>query len=155
MSKKFVVTLEGLEKLKQDLEVLKTTRRREVADKIAEALKFGDLSENAEYHDAKDEQAALEGKILQLESQVKNAQVVEKVAGDNTVQVGCKVSLEDLTEKVKVEYEIVGSMEANVFESKISNESPLGASMIGKTKGDTVGFKAPGGEMSYKILKVS
>jgi len=155
MSKKFVVTLEGLEKLKQDLEVLKTTRRREVADKIAEALKFGDLSENAEYHDAKDEQAALEGKILQLESQVKNAQVVEKVAGDNTVQVGCKVSLEDLTEKVKVEYEIVGSMEANVFENKISNESPLGTSMIGKIKGDTVNFKAPGGEMSYKILKVS
>ena len=91
----------------QDLEVLKTTRRREVADKIAEALKFGDLSENAEYHDAKDEQAALEGKILQLESQIKNAQVVEKVAGDNTVQVGCKVSLEDLKEKDKVEYEIV------------------------------------------------
>ena len=104
MSKKFIVTQDGLEKLKQDLEVLKTTKRREVADKIAEALKFGDLSENAEYHEAKDEQAALEGKILQLESQIKNAEVVSKVAGDNTVQVGSKVSLEDLVDKDKVEY---------------------------------------------------
>jgi len=155
MSKKFIVTQDGLEKLKQDLEVLKTTKRREVADKIAEALKFGDLSENAEYHEAKDEQAALEGKILQLESQIKNAEVVAKVAGDNTVQVGSKVSLEDLVDKDKVEYEIVGSMEANVFDGKISNESPLGKSMIGKKKGDTVEFQAPGGQMSYKILKIS
>jgi len=155
MSKKFIVTQDGLEKLKQDLEVLKTTKRREVADKIAEALKFGDLSENAEYHEAKDEQAALEGKILQLESQIKNAEVVSKVAGDNTVQVGSKVSLEDLVDKDKVEYEIVGSMEANVFDGKISNESPLGKSMIGKKKGDTVEFQAPGGQMSYKILKIS
>ena len=155
MTNKFIVTQEGLEKLKSDLEVLKTSKRREIADKIAEALKFGDLSENAEYHEAKEEQATLEGKILQLESQIKNAEVVEKVAGDNSVQVGCKVSLEDLNEKEKVEYEIVGSMEANVFEGKISNESPLGKSMIGKKKGDTVTFNAPGGEMSYKIVKVS
>lgn len=155
MSKKFIVTQEGLDKLMNDLEVLKTTKRREIADKIAEALKFGDLSENAEYHEAKDEQAALEGKILQLESQIKNAEVVAKVAGDNTVQVGCKVSLEDQIENDNVEYEIVGSMEANVFEGKISNESPLGKSMIGKKKGDVVVFNAPGGEMSYKILKIS
>ncbi len=151
--KKFIVTVDGLEKLKKELQLMETEKRKDVAEKIAEALKFGDLRENAEYHEAKDEQAALETKILMLSAQIKNAEVISKVSND-TVQVGCKVALEDLDSKEKFDYEIVGSMEANVFENKISNESPLGESLLGQKKGQKVTFEAPGGEMSYKIKKI-
>ena len=151
--KKFIVTVDGLEKLKKELQLMETEKRKDVAEKIAEALKFGDLRENAEYHEAKDEQAALETKILMLSAQIKNAEVISIVSND-TVQVGCKVALEDLDSKEKFDYEIVGSMEANVFENKISNESPLGESLLGQKKGQKVTFEAPGGEMSYKIKKI-
>ena len=153
VEKKFVVTLAGLEKLKKELQLMETAKRKEVAEKIAEALKFGDLRENAEYHEAKDEQASLETKILMLSSQIKNAEVISKVSND-TVQVGCKVELEDLDTKEKHDFEIVGSMEASVFENKISNESPLGESLLDQKKGQKVTFEAPGGVMNYKIKKI-
>ena len=151
---KLVVTQEGLDKLKKELEHLETVERRNVAEKIAEALKFGDLRENSEYHDAKDEQAALESRILELSSKIKNAEVVSNVSKDQ-ISVGSVVEIEEISTKEKHKYSIVGSMEANVFENLISNESPLGSSLIGKKKGDTVKFNAPGGEMEYKITKIS
>ena len=153
--KEIVLTPEGYEKLKQEIEYLSTKRRREVADRIRVAREFGDIQENAEYDDAKNEQALLEHRIATLEERLRNARVIDKkdVAKD-VVSIGSKVRLRDLDAKQTVEYRIVGSAEANPAENKLSNESPVGKAIIGRKKGETVEVSAPRGSMKFKILEI-
>jgi transcription elongation factor GreA len=154
MQKDVILTPEGLEKLKQEIEHLSTTRRREVAERIKEAREFGDISENSEYDDAKNEQAMLEARIAQLEDKLRSAQVIDASELDtNTVRVGSKVSGKD--EKGKTfEYTIVGSTEADPTAKKLSNESPVGKALIGHKKGDKVKVPAPKGERTLTIDKI-
>ncbi|HYI19737.1 MAG TPA: transcription elongation factor GreA [Solirubrobacteraceae bacterium] len=154
MQKDVILTPEGLEKLKQEIEHLSTTRRREVAERIKEAREFGDISENSEYDDAKNEQAMLEARIAQLEDKLRSAQVIDASELDtNTVRVGSKVSGKD--EKGKTfEYTIVGSTEADPTAKKLSNESPVGKALIGHKKGDKVKVPAPKGERMLTIDKI-
>jgi transcription elongation factor GreA len=153
--KDVILTQEGYEKLKQEIEHLSTVKRREVADRIRVAREFGDIAENAEYDDAKNEQALLEHRIATLEERLRNARVLSKkdVAKD-VVSVGSKVRLRDLSAKQTFEYRIVGSAEANPAENKLSNESPVGKAIIGKKKGETVEVAAPRGAMKFKILEI-
>ena len=154
--KEVILTPDGYEKLKQEIELLSTERRREVADRIRIAREFGDISENAEYDDAKNEQAMLEHKIAQLEERLSNARVIQKRDIDlSVVSIGSKVKLRDVDAKSTVEYMIVGSAEANPAEAKLSNESPVGKAIIGKKKGETVEVAAPRGSMKYKILDIA
>jgi len=153
--KEVILTPEGYEKLKQEIDLLSTERRREVADRIRVAREFGDIAENAEYDDAKNEQAMLEHKIAQLEDRLSNARVIHKRDVDlSVVSVGAKVRLRDVDAKETVEYTIVGSAEANPAELKLSNESPVGKAIIGKKKGETVEVSAPRGSLKYKILDI-
>ena len=153
--KEVILTPEGYEKLKQEIEILSNDRRREVADRIRVAREFGDITENAEYDDAKNEQAMLEHKIAQLEDRLVNARVIRSGDVDlSVVSVGAKVRLRDVDAKQTFEYTIVGSAEANPAESKLSNESPVGRAIIGKKKGETVEVSAPRGSMKYKILDI-
>ncbi|MBA2463182.1 MAG: transcription elongation factor GreA [Actinobacteria bacterium] len=153
--KEVILTPEGYEKLKQEIEVLSNDKRREVADRIRVAREFGDISENAEYDDAKNEQAMLEHKIAQLEDRLLNARVIDSGDVDlSVVSVGAKVRLRDVDANQTVEYVIVGSAEANPSESKLSNESPVGKAIIGKKKGETVEVTAPRGSLKYKILDI-
>ncbi|MHB1242680.1 MAG: transcription elongation factor GreA [Gaiellaceae bacterium] len=153
--KEVILTPEGYEKLKQEIDLLSTDRRREVADRIRVAREFGDIAENAEYDDAKNEQAMLEHKIAQLEDRLSNARVIHKRDVDlSVVSVGAKVRLRDVDAKETVEYTIVGSAEANPAELKLSNESPVGKAIIGKKKGETVEVSAPRGSLKYKILDI-
>jgi transcription elongation factor GreA len=153
--KDVILTPEGYEKLKEEIEYLSNEKRREVADRIRVAREFGDIAENAEYDDAKNEQALLEHRIATLEERLRNARVIEKkdVAKD-VVSVGSKVRLRDLSLKQTFEYRIVGSAEANPAENKLSNESPVGKAIIGKKKGETVEVSAPRGAMKFKILEI-
>jgi transcription elongation factor GreA len=153
--KDVILTPEGYEKLKQEIEYLTTDKRREVADRIRVAREFGDISENAEYDDAKNEQALLEQRIATLEERLRNARVIDKkdVAKD-VVSIGSKVRLRDLDAKQTIEYRIVGSAEANPAENKLSNESPVGKAIIGRKKGETVEVAAPRGAMKFKILEI-
>jgi transcription elongation factor GreA len=153
--KDIILTPEGYEKLKQEIEYLSNDKRREVADRIRVAREFGDIAENAEYDDAKNEQALLEHRIATLEERLRNARVLSKkdVAKD-VVSVGSKVRLRDLAAKQTFEYRIVGSAEANPAENKLSNESPVGKAIIGKKKGETVEVAAPRGSMKFKILEI-
>ena len=153
--KEVILTPEGYEKLKQEIEVLSTEKRREVADRIRVAREFGDISENAEYDDAKNEQAMLEHKIAQFEERLSNARVIETSEVDlSVVSIGAKVRLKDFDANQTVEYTIVGSAEANPSELKLSNESPVGKAIIGKKKGETVEVTAPRGSLKYKILDI-
>ena len=153
--KEVILTPEGYEKLKAEIEHLSTDKRREVADRIRVAREFGDISENAEYDDAKNEQAMLEHKIAQLEERLVNARVIEKGDVDlSVVSIGAKVRLKDVDANQTVEYIIVGSAEANPAESKLSNESPVGKAIIGKKKGETVEVSAPRGALKFKILDI-
>ena len=153
--KDVILTPEGYEKLKQEIEHLSNDKRREVADRIRTAREFGDIAENAEYDDAKNEQALLEHRIATLEERLRNARVITKkdVAKD-VVSIGSKVKLRDIDAKQTVEYRIVGSAEANPAENKLSNESPVGKAIIGKKKGETVEVAAPRGAMKFKILEI-
>ena len=155
MPKDVILTPEGLEKLKLELEDLQTNKRREVAERIKEARASGDISENSEYDDAKNEQAMLEHRIATLEERLRNARVITKkdVAKD-VVSIGSKVKLRDIDAKQTFEYRIVGSAEANPAENKLSNESPVGKAIIGKKKGETVEVAAPRGAMKFKILEI-
>ena len=155
MSKEVILTPEGLSRLQEELEELQTVRRREVAERIKEAREFGDITENAEYDDAKNEQAMLEARIAKLEERIAAARVIEKkeIAKD-VVSVGAKVRLRDVDAKQTVEYHIVGSAEANPAEFKLSNESPVGRAIIGHKKGETVEVSTPRGSMKYKILEI-
>ena len=150
-----MLTPEGLEELKAKIEHLSTQRRREVAERIKEAREFGDISENAEYDDAKNEQAMLEHKIAQLEERLAHARVIDSGEIDTSVvSVGARVRLRDVDANQTVEYTIVGSAEANPAEQKLSNESPVGRAIIGKKKGETVEVSAPRGSLKYKILDI-
>ena len=153
--KEVILTPEGYEKLKAEIEHLSTDKRREVADRIRVARQFGDISENAEYDDAKNEQAMLEHKIALLEERLVNARVIETDDVDlSVVSIGAKVRLRDVDANKTVEYIIVGSAEANPAESKLSNESPVGKAIIGHKKGETVEVSAPRGSLKFKILDI-
>ena len=155
MVKEVILTREGYEKLKQEIEHLSTEKRREVAERIRIAREFGDITENSEYDDAKNEQALLEHRIATLEERLLSARVIEKkdIAKD-VVSVGSKVKLRDMSANKTVEYRIVGSAEANPSEQKLSNESPVGKAIIGKKKGETVEVTAPRGALKFKILDI-
>ncbi len=152
-----LLTKEGLEKLKEELHTLKTVKRKEVADRIKEAISFGDLSENSEYDEAKNEQAFVEGRILELEEKIKNAKIISgSAAASNSVQLGTTVHLENISRKNQKEvYTIVGSTEADPFEGRISNESPVGSALLDKKKGDVIKVTVPAGKVEYKIVKLA
>lgn len=153
--KEVILTQEGLKKLEQELENLKTVRRREVAERIKQAIEFGDISENSEYEDAKNEQAFIEGRILTLEKMVRNAKVIEHVENDsNLVHIGASVKLKDMEYGDEFAYTIVGPAEADPLKNKISFESPVGKAIIGKKEGDIVEVNVPAGMLKYKILTV-
>ena len=155
MEKKNILTYEGLKKLEDELDDLNVNKRKEVSQKIKEAREQGDLSENAEYDAAKDEQRDIEARIEELEKILKNAEVVlEEEADKDKVGIGCKVVIYDCEFDEKLEYKIVGSTEANSLTGKISNESPVGKAIIGAKVGDTVTVETPSGELQYKILEI-
>lgn len=151
-----LVTREGLKKLQEELEHLKTVRRGEVAQRLKEAISYGDLSENSEYEEAKNEQAFVEGRILELERKVKNAKIISEKTDHRAVEIGSSVTVRNKTTREEPEtYTIVGATEANPMEKKISNESPLGRAFLSAKKGDIVDVTAPGGVFKYEILKVA
>ncbi|MEE0884958.1 MAG: transcription elongation factor GreA [Faecalimonas sp.] len=154
-AKRTILTYTGLKALENELEELKVVRRKEVAQKIKEAREQGDLSENAEYDAAKDEQRDIEARIEEIEKILKNADVVDEEEVDlDKISVGCTVLLYDEEFEEEVEYKIVGSTEANSLSGKISNESPLGKAMLGKGVGDEIVVEAQAGTMEYKVLKI-
>lgn len=153
--KKNILTYAGLQKLENELNDLKVNKRREVSQKIKEAREQGDISENAEYDAAKDEQRDIEARIEQIEEILKNAEVVvESEASTKVVSVGCKVRVMDMDFDEEMEYDIVGSTEANSLQNKISNESPVGKALMGAKKNQEVTVALPTGEIHYKILKI-
>lgn len=153
--KKNLMTYEGVRKLEAELEHLKTVKRNEITEKIKVALGFGDLSENAEYTEAKNEQAQLESRILQLENTLKNAEVVdENDIPKDVVHIGTTVKVKDFEFDEEIIYHIVGSAEADPLNDKISNESPVGKALVGKKKGDTVEVTTPQGVLKFKILQI-
>jgi transcription elongation factor GreA len=156
MPKDVILTPEGLEKLKGELQTLSTQRRREVAERIKEAREFGDISENSEYDDAKNEQAMLESRIAQLQEKLRMATVIEpKDLSTDVVQVGSVVHVKDEKTGKSVKYTIVGSAEANPEENKLSNESPVGRALIGKSRNETVAVQVPRGPArKLKITKI-
>ena len=155
MPRETVLTQDGFEKLKSEIEHLRTIKRREVAERIKEAREFGDISENAEYDHAKNEQAMLEHKIAQLEERLLSARVItKKEISKDAVSVGSHVRLRDMQANKTFEYHIVGSAEANPAENKLSNESPVGKAIIGHKKGDVVEVSAPRGSLKFKILEI-
>jgi len=152
------VTKEGLNKLENELEELQTKRRKEVAQRLKEAISYGDLSENSEYEEAKNEQAFVEGRILELEDQIKHAKIiVEKKTAGKVVELGSHVVIKLIKAGKDVEteeYTIVGSTEADPLANKMSNEAPVGAAILGHKAGETVDVKVPAGEVKYKIVKI-
>lgn len=154
--KEVLLTYEGLKKLEEELEYLKTVKRREIAERIKVALGFGDLSENSEYDEAKNEQAQVEMKIIDLENKLRNVKLIDEDEIDTkTVQVGNKVQVLDMEYDEKLEYTIVGSTEVDLLENKISNESPIGAALLGRKKNEVVEVQTPGGMVNFKILKIT
>lgn len=155
MEKKNLLTYEGLQKLESELQELKVVRRKEVAQKIKEAREQGDLSENAEYDAAKDEQRDIEARIEEIEKILKNAEVVVEDEVDlDKINVGCKVKILDCEFDEELEYKIVGSTEANSLQGKISNESPVGKALIGAEIGDSVNVETQNGVFTYKVLEI-
>ncbi len=157
MEKKQVkLTEDGLKQLEEELEYLKTKKRKEVSEKIKVALGFGDLSENSEYDEAKNEQAQVEARIVSLENMLKNAVVISEEDRDTSiVEIGAKVKLLDIEFDEEVTYKIVGSTEADPDKGKLSDESPLGAALLGRSTGETIDVEAPAGIIQYKILGIS
>ena len=154
--KKTILTYAGLKKLEDELHDLKVNKRRETAGKIQEAREQGDLSENAEYDAAKDEQRDIEARIEEIEKILKNAEVVvEGEVDSDKIYIGCKVDVLDMEYDEEIEFQIVGSTEANSLEGKISNESPVGKALIGAKVGETVQVESPDGFSRYKILEIS
>ncbi len=153
--KKNILTYEGLRKLENELEDLKVNRRKEVAQKIKEAREQGDLSENAEYDAAKDEQRDIEARIEELEKILKNAEVIDEDEIDlDKISIGCVVKVYDCEFEEEIDFKIVGSTEANSLQGKISNESPVGMALLGKKKGDLVTVDTQAGSMQYKVLEI-
>ena len=153
--KKNILTYEGLRKYEEELHDLKVVKRQEVAQKIKEAREQGDLSENAEYDAAKDEQRDIEARIEELEKILKNAEVVVEDEVDlDKINIGCIVKILDVEYSEELEYKIVGSTEANSLDGKISNESPVGRALLGKKAGETVDVETQAGVIQYKILDI-
>lgn len=154
-TKKKLLTYAGLKALEDELENLKVVKRKEVAQKIKEAREQGDLSENAEYDAAKDEQRDIEARIEELEKILKNAEVVDEEEVDlNKISVGCQVKILDIEFDEELEYKVVGSTEANSLTGRISNESPVGRAIMGASVGDIVTVETPAGDLQYKILEI-
>lgn len=154
-NKKNLMTFEGIDKLEKELEYLKTIKRKEITEKIKVALSFGDLSENSEYDEAKNEQAFVEGRIVQIENKLKNAILVdESEISDDMVNVGHKVKVKDYEFNEEVEYSIVGSGESDIMSNKISSDSPVGSALMGKVIGDVVTVEVPGGTCKFEILGI-
>ncbi len=155
MDEKNLLTYQGLQRLEAELQDLKVVRRKEVAQKIKDAREQGDLTENAEYDAAKDEQRDIETRIEEIEKILKNVEVVVEEEVDlEQISVGCQVRILDCDFDEEMEYNIVGSTEADSLGGKISNESPLGKALIGSKVGDTVTVEAPSGEFAYKVLEI-
>lgn len=153
--KKNILTYGGLVKLEEELQDLKVNKRKDVAAKIKEAREQGDLSENAEYDAAKDEQRDIEARIEEIDKILKNAEVVDEEDVDiNTINVGCKVTIKDLEYNDTLDYKIVGSTEANSLQGKISNESPVGRALMGAKKGDVIEVETQVGYIKYEILEI-
>ena len=156
LAKAIKVTDEGLKKLQDELEYLKTEGRKDIAEKIKVARGYGDLSENSEYDDAKNEQAKIEARIVELEAMLKNVEIIKDIKGAaKTVVVGVKVKVYDEEFDEEDEYYVVGSTEADPASNKISDESPVGRALIGHKVGDVVNVETPGGEIKLKIVKIS
>ena len=153
--KKNLMTYEGLKKLEDDLQDLKVNRRKEVAQKIKEAREQGDLSENAEYDAAKDEQRDIEARIEEIEKILKNAEVADDEFGAGVINLGSTVTVYDCEFDEEIVFKLVGSTEAKSLENKISNEAPLGKALIGKAAGDEVEVETPSGIMKYKVINVT
>ncbi|WP_459762788.1 transcription elongation factor GreA [Alkaliphilus crotonatoxidans] len=155
MDRDVVLTVNGLKKIEEELEQLKTVRRKEVAERIKQAIAFGDISENSEYDEAKNEQAQVEERILKLESMLKKARVIdEDDISIDVVSIGATVTVKDIEFDETVEYTIVGSAEADPYELKISNESPVGRALIGKKIGEVVEVQIPDGITKYEVLQI-
>lgn len=156
MAKEVIVTDEGLKKLEQELEELKTIKRKEVAEKIKVARSFGDLSENSEYDEAKNEQAFVESRIATLEAMLKVAKVVDETdLSTDQVGVGSKVKVLNVTKNKEVVYSIVGSTESDPLQGKISDESPIGKALVGAKVGDEVSAEVPAGVLTFKVLEIT
>lgn len=156
MTKPTVITDEGLKRLEKELEELKTVRRKEVAEKIKVALSFGDLSENSEYDEAKNEQAIIEGRIAEIENQLKNVRVLDEAElGVENVHVGSLVTVREKSKKTSTTYRIVGSTEADPLNGRISDESPVGKALVGHRKGDEVEVETPGGTIKLVVEEIS
>lgn len=153
--KKQIMTYAGLQKLEEELQDLKVNQRRMIAEKIKEAREQGDLSENAEYDAAKDEQRDIEARIEQIEKLLKNVEVVvEDEVDSDKINIGCKVKVLDMEFDEEIDFQIVGSTEANSLSGKLSNESPVGKALLGAKVDDVVTVETPAGEMQYKVLKI-
>lgn len=151
-----LITEEGLKKLLEELNYLKTEGRKKIAGRLKEAISYGDLSENSEYEEAKNEQAFIEGRILELEEQAKHAKVIKGGKKGKTVQLGSKVEVKNISDGgIKEVFTIVGSTESDPLQQKISNESPVGGALLSQSVGDVVEVNVPAGQVKYEILKVS
>ena len=156
MQKKFRMSQKKYDELRAELEYMKTVREKEVADQVKEARSFGDLSENSEYDEAKNEQGLVEARIAEIESMLKNVKVIdEKNIKTDSIDVGNRVKVHDESFDEEIEYTIVGSSESNPMEFKISDESPIGRALIGAVIGETVRAETPGGEIVMKVLEIS
>lgn len=155
-AKQVILTSEGLEKLEKELEYLKTVKRQEVAAEIKVALGYGDLSENSEYDEAKNKQAQMEIRIVEIEAMLKNAKVIDEAEiSTDTVSLGCTVTVYDVEFDEEIEYNIVGSTEADPSNGKISDESPVGSALLGKKVGDLVEIPAPAGSIEMKVVAIN
>ncbi|MEI7510823.1 MAG: transcription elongation factor GreA [Candidatus Peregrinibacteria bacterium] len=149
-----IVTEEGLKELEKELEYTKTARRKEVAERLKEAISYGDLSENSEYQQAKEEQGFIEGRIIDLEKKIKYAKVITSSTKGTNVRIGSTVDMKNLSAGTVEKYTLVGTTEADPMQGKISNESPLGAVLLGKKKGEKVLVDAPSGKFEYEIVEI-
>ncbi|NBI30842.1 transcription elongation factor GreA [Chengkuizengella marina] len=153
--KEVILTPEGLKKLEDELENLKSVKRREVAERIKVAIGYGDISENSEYEDAKNEQAFIEGRVITLEKMLRNARIINNDdVGTDKVNIGSRVVLKDVEYGDEVEYAIVGTAESDPSQNKISNESPVGKAILGKEKGSVVDVNVPAGVIQYEIIDI-
>ncbi|HIR03526.1 MAG: transcription elongation factor GreA [Acutalibacteraceae bacterium] len=155
MQKQVLLTDEGLRKLEDELDFLKTVRRKEIAEKIKVALSFGDLSENSEYDEAKNEQAMVESRIVTIEAMLKNVKLIdENEINTEIIHVGSRAKVKNLSSDRESTYKIVGSNEANPLEGRISDESPVGKALLGKKPGDKITVETPGGTIVYEVLEI-
>ncbi len=150
-----ILTKQGYKELEDKLNLLKTVKRQEISQIIAEARAQGDLSENAEYDAAKDEQARIEGEIVEIEAKLRNAKIIEKSGDDTTISLGSEVKILNLKNNKEMVYRIVGTTESDPFNNKISNESPVGKALLGKRLGDVVDVVSPNGTIQFKILEIN